>query len=124
MNIISTNFAPAAVGPYSQAILTNDGILYTSGQIGIDPETGSLRSGIEAQTKQVLTNLKHILEEAEMEFSNVVKTTVFITDMTSFGVVNSIYGDFFKGCLPARSCVAVSSLPKGALIEIEVIASL
>ncbi len=121
--VISTSNAPAAIGPYSQAILV-EGNLYTSGQIAIDPATGDLAgTSIEEQTKQVMKNIGEILKEAGLSYSNVVKTTVFITDMSSFGTVNQIYGEYFKENAPARSCVEVKSLPKGALIEVEVIAA-
>lgn len=121
--IVSTKNAPAAIGPYSQAISVND-FLFTSGQIGIVPSTGNLAGDdITSQTKQVMENLKNILAEAGLSFSNVVKTTVFIQNMNDFATVNAIYAESFGTDAPARSCVAVSSLPKGALIEIEVIAT-
>lgn len=121
--IISTTNAPAAIGPYSQAVQVG-GVLYTSGQIAIDPQTGNLAgSTIEEQTKQVMKNLGNILQAAGYTFSDVIKTTVFITDMGSFGIVNQIYGECFTTNPPARSCVEVKSLPKGALVEIEVIAA-
>ncbi len=121
--IVSTKNAPAAIGPYSQAISVN-GFLFTSGQIGIVPSTGNLAGDdITSQTKQVMENLKNILAEAGLSFSNVVKTTVFIQNMNDFATVNAIYAESFGTDAPARSCVAVSSLPKGALIEIEVIAT-
>ncbi|MCQ2225046.1 MAG: RidA family protein [Paludibacteraceae bacterium] len=121
--IISTTNAPAAIGPYSQAVQVG-GALYTSGQIAIDPQTGNLAgSTIEEQTKQVMKNLGNILQAAGYTFSDVIKTTVFITDMGSFGTVNQIYGECFTTNPPARSCVEVKSLPKGALVEIEVIAA-
>lgn len=121
--IVSTKNAPAAIGPYSQAISVN-GFLFTSGQIGIVPSTGNLAGDdITSQTKQVMENLKNILAEVGLSFSNVVKTTVFIQNMNDFATVNAIYAESFGTDAPARSCVAVSSLPKGALIEIEVIAT-
>lgn len=121
--VISTPKAPAAVGPYSQAILSG-GTLYASGQIAIDPKTGILAgSTIEEQTKQVMTNIGEVLGTAGFSFKDVVKATIFITDMNSFGVVNKIYGEYFTENPPARSCVEVSALPKGALIEVEVIAT-
>lgn len=121
--VISTPNAPAAVGPYSQAILSGE-TLYASGQIAIDPTSGLLAgSTIEEQTKQVMTNIGKLLEAAGFSFKDIVKTTIFITDMNSFGVVNKIYGEYFTENPPARSCVAVNALPKGALIEIEVIAT-
>ncbi len=120
--IISTPNAPAAIGPYSQAVLVGD-TLYTSGQIAINPATGNIVGPtIEEQTTQVMKNLGQILEAAGFAYSDVVKTTVFISDMASFGTVNKIYGEYFADNAPARSCVEVKSLPKGALIEVEVIA--
>ncbi|TZE81424.1 RidA family protein [Calorimonas adulescens] len=121
-NIVKTDKAPAAIGPYSQAVMVGD-FLYTSGQIGLDPVTGQLvEGGIEAQAERVMENLKAILEAAGMSFENVIKTQVFITNMGDFGKVNEVYGRYFKGNPPARSCVEVSALPRGALIEIELIA--
>lgn len=123
MKKIATNNAPAAIGPYSQAIFAN-GFLFSSGQIAINPQTGELvDGGITAQTKQVFANLGEVLKAAEMGFENVVKTTVFLADMNDFGQMNAIYGEFFTQNLPARSAVAVKALPKGALIEIELIAT-
>jgi len=120
--IISTPNAPAAIGPYSQAVQVGD-TLYTSGQIAINPATGNIAGPtIEEQTIQVMKNLSQILEAAGFAYSDVVKTTVFICDMASFSTVNKIYGEYFTGNAPARSCVEVKSLPKGALIEVEVIA--
>ncbi len=120
--VISTKSAPAAIGPYSQAVSVN-GFLFTSGQIGIVPSTGNFAGDdITSQTKQVMENLKNILAEAGLTFSNIVKTTVFIKDMEDFATVNAIYAEYFNEEAPARSCVAVSALPKGALIEIEMIA--
>ena len=120
--IISTPNAPAAIGPYSHAVLVGD-TLYTSGQIAINPATGNIVGPtIEEQTTQVMKNLGQILEAAGFAYSDVVKTTVFISDMASFGTVNKIYGEYFADNAPARSCVEVKSLPKGALIEVEVIA--
>ena len=122
MQTFSTHNAPAAIGPYSQAVEAN-GFLFTSGQIGIDPKVGELVSGgIEAQTRQVLQNLRAVLAAADLDFSNVVKTTVFMANMKDFAVVNGIYAEFFGENLPTRSAVAVKSLPKDALIEIELIA--
>ncbi len=120
--IINTNAAPAAVGPYSQAVMA-DGFLFTSGQIGLDPASGKMaEGGVEAQAKQVMENLAALLKEGGMGFGDVVKTLVFIKDMNDFGKVNEIYGNYFKEDLPARSCVEISELPKGALIEIELVA--
>ena len=123
MKKIATNNAPAAIGPYSQAIFAN-GFLFSSGQIAINPQTGEVvDGGITAQTKQVFANLGEVLKAAEMGFEDVVKTTVFLADMNDFGQMNAIYGEFFTQNLPARSAVAVKALPKGALIEIELIAT-
>ena len=123
MNVISTSKAPAAIGPYSQAIEVA-GLVYTSGQIPIDPATGKFaEGGIKEQTRQSLLNVKAILEEAGMTLSDVVKTTVFMADMNDFVDMNAIYSEFFSEPYPARSAVAVKSLPKGALVEIEVVAS-
>ena len=123
MKKIGTNNAPAAIGPYSQAIFAN-GFLFSSGQIAINPQTGELvDGGITAQTRQVFANLGEVLKAAEMGFEDVVKTTVFLADMNDFGQMNAIYGEFFTQNLPARSAVAVKALPKGALIEIELIAT-
>ncbi|MBR6128161.1 MAG: RidA family protein [Bacteroidaceae bacterium] len=123
MNVISTSKAPAAIGPYSQAIEVA-GLVYTSGQIPIDPATGKfVEGGIREQTRQSLLNVKAILEEAGLTLSDVVKTTVFMADMNDFADMNAIYSEFFSEPYPARSAVAVKSLPKGALVEIEVVAS-
>ena len=123
MKKIATNNAPAAIGPYSQAIFAN-GFLFSSGQIAINPQTGELvDGGITAQTKQVFANLGEVLKAAEMGFGDVVKTTVFLADMNDFGQMNAIYGEFFTQNLPARSAVAVKALPKGALIGVELIAT-
>ena len=122
MKEISTKKAPAAIGPYSQAIQIGN-LLYTSGQIPIDPATGAfVAGGIKEQTRQSLTNVKAILEEAGLSMSDVVKTTVFMADMNDFADMNSVYAEFFTAPYPARSAVAVKTLPKGALVEIEVIA--
>lgn len=121
--IISTPNAPAAIGPYSQAVSVGD-TLYTSGQIAIDPATGNIVGpSIEEQTTQAMKNIGQILKAAGLDYSNVVKTTIFITDMACFGTVNKIYGEYFTDNAPARSCVEVKSLPKNALIEIEAIAT-
>ncbi|MGP1528298.1 MAG: RidA family protein [Campylobacter sp.] len=123
MKKIATNNAPAAIGPYSQAIFAN-GFLFSSGQIAINPQTGELvDGGITAQTRQVFANLGEVLKATQMGFEDVVKTTVFLTDMNDFGQMNAIYSEFFTQNLPARSAVAVKTLPKGALIEIELIAT-
>ena len=120
-NVIFTEQAPAAVGPYSQAIF-EDGWLYVSGQLGADPETGALPEGVEAQCRQSLQNLTAILKAAGLNCENVVKTTVFLTNMNDFAAVNAIYSACFTGRKPARSCVQVAALPKGGLIEIECVA--
>ena len=122
LQIIHTEDAPAAVGPYSQAIRAGN-LLLTSGQLGLDPETGTLPEGVEAQTKQSLKNIDAILAEAGYSREDVIKTTVFIANMSDFGTVNKIYAEFFGEHKPARSCVEVSALPKGGLVEIEVTAS-
>ena len=122
MKAISTTKAPAAIGPYSQAIKVGN-LVYTSGQIPIDPATGNfVEGGIKEQTRQSLTNVKAILEEAGLMMGNVVKTTVFMADMADFADMNAVYAEFFTEPYPARSAVAVKTLPKGALVEIEVIA--
>lgn len=119
--IISTQKAPAAIGPYSQAIEIN-GVLYTSGQIAIDPITGKIKGNTVAeQSEQVLNNIKSILSEAGYGLEHVVKTTVFLTDLSFFGEMNEVYGRIFGDHKPARSAVEVSALPKGALIEIETV---
>ena len=120
--IISTTKAPAAIGPYSQAIQTGN-MLFSSGQLGLDPETGTLPEGIQVQAAQALANVDAILKEAGFERSNVVKTVVFLKNMSDFGVVNELYADFFGDHKPARSCVEVSCLPKNGLVEIEVVAA-
>jgi 2-iminobutanoate/2-iminopropanoate deaminase len=121
--VISTAKAPAAIGPYSQAIQVGN-LVYASGQIPIDPATGSIvAGGIREQTRQALTNVRAILEEAGLTMGNVVKTTVFMADMNDFADMNSVYATFFSEPFPARSAVAVKALPKGALVEIEVVAA-
>ena len=120
--VIHTEKAPKAIGPYSQAIVT-DYFVYTAGQVGIDPATGELISTIvEEQTRQALKNLTHVLEAAGSSISNVVKTTVFLKDMNDFVKMNAVYAEAFGENPPARSTVAVAGLPKGALVEIEVVA--
>jgi 2-iminobutanoate/2-iminopropanoate deaminase len=122
MKAISTQKAPAAIGPYSQAIKVGN-LIYTSGQIPIDPTTGVfVEGGIKEQTRQALTNVQTILEEAGLTMGNVVKTTVFMADMNDFADMNTVYAEFFMEPYPARSAVAVKTLPKGALVEIEVVA--
>ena len=124
MKAISTQKAPAAIGPYSQAIKVGN-LVYTSGQIPIDPSTGNfVEGGIKEQTRQSLTNVQAILEEAGLTMGNVVKTTVFMADMNDFAEMNAIYAVFFSEPYPARSAVAVKTLPKGALVEIEVVAEI
>lgn len=121
MEIISTNNAPQAVGPYSQAVLVN-GTLYASGQIAIDPETQKIvENDIVAQTERICKNIEGVLKVAGMGFENVVKTTCFLADMADFGTFNGIYEKYFIS-KPARSCVAAKALPKNALAEIEIIA--
>ncbi|MGQ9707336.1 MAG: RidA family protein [bacterium] len=121
MEIIHTDEAPAAVGPYSQAVRVGN-LVFTSGQIGIDPNTGELVSGLEAQTEQILKNLTAVLTAAGTGLNRVIKAMVFITEMKEFARVNGVYARFFNEPLPARSTVAVKALPKGALVEIEVVA--
>ena len=124
MKVISTKKAPAAIGPYSQAIQVGN-LVFTSGQIPIDPSTGAfVKGGIKEQTRQSLTNVKAILEESGLSMSNVVKTTVFMADMNDFADMNTVYAEFFSEPYPARSAVAVKTLPKGALVEIEVVAAI
>ncbi len=119
---ITTDSAPKAIGPYSQAIVA-DGMLYASGQIPIDPASGVIEAdGIEAQTKRVLDNIKAILSSSKLDFCDVVKTTVFLTDINDFAAVNEIYAQYFSAPYPARSCVQVAALPKSAKIEIEIVA--
>ena len=122
--VISTLQAPAAIGPYSQAIRVGN-LVYTSGQLPIDPATGTFpEGGITAQTRQSLLNVQAILAEAGLAMSDVVKTTVFLADMNDFAAMNAVYADFFSEPFPARSAVAVKTLPKGAQVEIEVIAAI
>lgn len=120
--IVSTEKAPKAIGPYSQAIRTEN-LVFTAGQIGLNPATMNIvEGGIEAQTRQVLTNLKHVLEAADSGLKFVVKTTVFLQNMDDFAAMNAVYAEFFPENPPARSTVAVAGLPKGALVEIECVA--
>ena len=119
---IATTKAPAAIGPYSQAIEAN-GIVFVSGQLPIDPATGEFaQGGVKKLTRQSLTNMQNILAEVGLTMENVVKTTVFLADMADFADMNSVYAEFFPGTCPARSAVAVKTLPKNALVEIECIA--
>ena len=120
---IQTTGAPAAIGPYSQAIRAGTFIFY-SGQIPLDPETGTIvEGGIEAQTSQVMTNMRAMLHASGCDFSDVVKTTIYLTDLAAFATVNEIYGACFNEVPPARACVQVAALPKGAMVEIEWIAT-
>lgn len=119
--VISTDKAPAAIGPYSQAIEVN-GVVYTSGVIPVNPATGEIPEGVEAQAEQALSNLSALLSAAGTSMENVVKTTVFIKEMDAFGTINEIYASYFKGAFPARSCVEVARLPKDVQLEIEAIA--
>lgn len=122
MKVIATKNAPAAVGPYSQAIDCGDTV-YCSGQIPLDPQTGAVvEGGLEAQAHQMFRNVKAVLAEAGLALENVVKTTVFMTDLGQFGALNAIYAEYFAEPYPARSCVEVSALPKGVLVECEVVA--
>ena len=121
MNVISTTNAPCAIGPYSQAIVAN-GMVFTSGQIALRPDGTFLEGDIEAQTTQVLENLQAVLTEAKSSLNRVVKTTIFLANMDDFASVNAVYGSFFGEHKPARSTVAVKTLPKNALVEIEAIA--
>jgi len=121
--IITTSAAPAPIGPYNQAVLTGN-MLFISGQICIDPTTGNLKNkDIQEETHQVMHNLKAILQQAGMDFSQVVKTTIFLTDMHQFGAVNEVYGKYFEKDFPARETVQVSALPKFVNVEISMIAA-
>jgi 2-iminobutanoate/2-iminopropanoate deaminase len=120
--IITTNEAPAAIGPYSAGVSTGN-LVFTAGQLGIDPKTGELvTGGIRAETRQALTNLKAILETAGSGLDLVIKTTVFLGDINDFGLMNQVYGEFFTEDFPARSAFQVGALPKGAAVEIEAVA--
>ena len=120
--IIHTENAPKAIGPYSQAVKIGS-FLYTSGQLGINPETGKLGACVECQAHAAMKNLGAILKEAGLEYENIVKTTIFVTDLKDFATVNAVYASYFAGDYPARSCVQVAALPLGGLVEIECIAS-
>lgn len=123
MKVLHSLQAPAAVGPYSQAIEVND-LVFVSGQLPIDPSTAVFaEGGVKEQTRQSLTNLKNVLAEANLGLSNVVKTTVFLSDMDNFAAMNEVYAEFFNAPYPARSAVAVKTLPKNALVEVECIAA-
>lgn len=119
--IISTTKAPGAIGPYSQAVRAGD-MLFTSGQLGLDPATGALAEGVRAQAEQALKNLGAILNEAGLDYKDVVKTVVFIKNMADFKTVNEVYAQYFTGNYPARSCVEVAALPMGGLVEVECVA--
>jgi len=122
--IVSTDKAPKAIGPYSQAVCTEN-LVYTAGQIGLDPATMEIvNGGIEAETRQALTNLKHVLEASDSKLNFIVKTLVFLQDMNDFAKMNAVYSEFFPENPPARSTVQVAALPKGALVEIECVALL
>ena len=124
MKPISTPAAPAAIGPYSQAVDSGCGLVFVSGQLPIDPATGAFPEGdVKVQTRQSLANARAILESAGLSLKNVVKTTVFLADMADFASMNEVYSQFFTAPFPARSAVAVKTLPKGALVEIECIAA-
>jgi 2-iminobutanoate/2-iminopropanoate deaminase len=120
--VIATKNAPAAVGPYSQAIRAGN-LVYTAGQLGLDPQTGKLVSGgVQAQTRQALTNLQAVLHAAGGALANVVKTTVFLQDMADFQAMNAVYAEFFTDAPPARSAIQAAALPLGGLVEIEAVA--
>lgn len=121
MEAINTDKAPAAIGPYSQGILSG-GLLFTSGQLPIDPATGTMPQGIEAQARQALLNVQSILRQAGLDMKDVVKTTVMLADINDFAAMNGVYGTFFSEPFPARSVFAVKSVPKGALLEVECVA--
>ena len=122
MELISTKNAPGAIGPYSQGLKAGN-IVFVSGQIPVNPATGSMAEDIETQAKQSLTNLQNILKEAGLSLKNVVKTTVFLSNLDDFAAVNAVYETFFTAPYPARSCVQVAGIPKGAKVEIECIAT-
>ena len=119
--IIASPDAPAAIGPYSQAVEIN-GTLYVSGQLPVNPVSGTIPEGIEAQTRQSLTNIGYVLEEAGLSFDDVVKTTVLLADIADFAAMNAVYAEFFPGTKPARVCYQVAALPKGAKVEIDAVA--
>lgn len=120
-SIVTTQSAPAAVGPYSQAVRTEQ-FLFLSGQLGLEPESGKLREGISAQTEQILANIAAVLKAGGSSMEQIVKTTIFLTDMSDFATVNAIYAKAFRGEPPARSTVQVAALPLGGLVEIEAVA--
>lgn len=119
--VVHTQAAPAAIGPYSQAIQAGN-MLFASGQLGLNPATGELCNGLEAQADQAMRNMGEILKQAGMTYANIIKTTVFMTDLNDFSTVNAVYQRYFEGAYPARSCVQVAALPKNALVEIECVA--
>jgi 2-iminobutanoate/2-iminopropanoate deaminase len=121
-NIIQTDLAPAAVGTYSQGVEHN-GVYYFSGQIGIDPATSELQNGFQAQMDQILKNIDGLLKSCDITREHIIKTSIFVTDLNNFGIVNEAYIDYFSEPYPARSCVEVPNLPKGSVVEIEVIAA-
>ena len=121
MKTVSTTKAPAAIGPYSQAQIVGN-MVYTSGQIGIIPETGEVAVGVEAQAHQALVNIDNVLKTAGATMKDILKTTIFLVDLNDFAAVNRIYGDYFGSEFPGRSCFQVSKLPAGGLVEIEVVA--
>lgn len=123
MQIVQTDRAPTAIGPYSQAVCAG-GMVYTSGQIPLDPATGAAPQGIEAQSRQALENLSAVLAAAGAGLDRVLKTTCFLADMGDFAAFNQIYAEYFRAPCPARSCVAVKTLPKGLLVEVEAVAAL
>lgn len=118
---ISTKAAPAALGPYAQGVRSG-GLAFCSGQLGIDPATGALEAGVEAQARRAMENLKAVLAADGLGFADVAKTTIFLADMADFAKVNEVYGSYFEGAYPARSTIQVAALPKGGLVEVEAIA--
>lgn len=118
---ISTKAAPAALGPYAQGVRSG-GLVFCSGQLGIDPATGALEAGVEAQARRAMENLKAVLAAEGLVFADVAKTTIFLADMADFAKVNEVYGSYFEGAYPARSTIQVAALPKGGLVEVEAIA--
>lgn len=120
--IISTELAPAAVGTYSQGVELG-GVFYFSGQIGLDPKTMTLKEGFRPQLEQIMSNIDGLLKSQDLKRTDIVKTSIFLTDLSNFGEVNEVYLDYFQSPYPARSCVQVSALPKGSVVEIEVIAA-
>ena len=121
--IIHSENAPKAIGPYSQAVKVN-GFLYTSGQLGINPETGKLGACVQCQTHAAMKNIGAILKEAGLDYADIVKTTIFVADLKDFATDNTVYASYFEGAYPARSCVQIAALPLGGLVEIECIAAL